>query len=169
MEGKDYPDRFTARLAAWATRSLGTVELLVYMILGLLLAAAAVLGIGGAALTLWQSAADHENAQLLIMAIDRLLFVLMVVEILHTVRVSFSSGELVCEPFLIVGLIATIRRMLVITLESSSQVHQPGHFTPDLQSSLTATMAELVVLGMLILVMVFSIYLLRRSRRPDAR
>ena len=41
----------------------------------------------------------------------------MVIEILHTVRVSFTEGALVSEPFLVVGLIASIRRVLVITLE----------------------------------------------------
>jgi hypothetical protein len=56
----------------------------------------------------------------------------MVVEILHSVRVSFHSGTLVCEPFLIVGLIPSIRRGLVITLESF-QVNQPGKWTPETQ------------------------------------
>ncbi len=56
--------------------------------------------------------------------IDRLLFVLMLVEILHTVHASIRSGTLLCEPFLIVGLIACIRRILVITLETS-QITQP--------------------------------------------
>jgi hypothetical protein len=165
--GQAYPDPISARLAGWATRSVGAIEIVAYMILGLMLAAAALLGIGGAAKTLWEAALEHGEGQFLIIAIDRLLFVLMIVEILHTVRVSFSSGELICEPFLIVGLIATIRRMLVITLESS-QVHQPGHWSADLQSSLNATMAELVVLGLLILIMVFSIFLLRRSHRSGA-
>jgi len=90
--------------------------------------------------------------------------VLMVVEILHTVRVSFRSGTLVCEPFLIVGLIASIRRVLVITLESS-QVNQPGKWTPDTQALFNSTMLELGVLGGLILIMVISICLLRYSER----
>jgi hypothetical protein len=80
----------------------------------------------------------------------------MVVEILHTVRVSFQSGILVCEPFLIVGLIASIRRVLVITLESSQAV-EAAHV------SFASTMIELGVLAGLILVMVVSIYMLRRS------
>jgi uncharacterized membrane protein (DUF373 family) len=163
MENKASPDTVTAQLTSWATRSVGTIEAFSYIVLGILLAAAVVLGIGGAAVTLWEATLEHGEGQFLVLAIDRLLFVLMIVEILHTVRVSFNAGELNCEPFLIVGLIATIRRMLVITLESS-QAHQPGHWTADLQSSLNATMTELVVLGLLILVMVFSIYLLRRSR-----
>ena len=97
--------------------------------------------------------------------IDRLLLVLMVIEILHTVRVSFRSGALVSEPFLIVGLIASIRRMLVITMESS-QVNQPGSWSPDSKALFDSTMLELTVLGGLILVMAISIAILRRSHRP---
>ena len=40
--------------------------------------------------------------------------------------VSFHEGALACEQFLIVGLIASIRRMLVITLESS-QAQETGN------------------------------------------
>ena len=105
---------------------------------------------------------EHISANSLVLTIDRLLFVLMVVEILHTVRVSFRSGTLVCEPFLIVGLIASIRRVLVITLESS-QVSQPGKWTQETQALFNSTMLELAVLGGLILIMVVSICLLRYS------
>lgn len=166
MDHQDYPQRVLL-FAKVASLAVGSVEIFAYVILGILLAAAAALGIGGAAETLWNAALDHADGQHLIRAIDRLLFVLMIVEILHTVRVSFSSGELKCEPFLIVGLIATIRRMLVITLQSS-QVHEPGHWNSDLQSLLNATMTELVVLGFLILILVVSIFILRRSHKEHA-
>ena len=48
----------------------------------------------------------------------------MLVEILHTVRISIRSHVLVTEPFLVVGLIASIRRILVITLEAASFTSQ---------------------------------------------
>jgi uncharacterized membrane protein (DUF373 family) len=139
------------------------VEVFAYVVLGLLLAVTAMLGIGSAAGSLWRDVQEHGNATSLISTIDKLLFVLMVVEILHTVRVSFREGVLVCEPFLIVGLIASIRRVLVITLESS-QASQ-SKLTPETQALLHSTMLELGVLGGLILVMVASIYMLRRSQR----
>lgn len=44
------------------------------------------------------------------LALDQLLLVLMMVEILHTVRISIRTQALTVIPFLIVGLIATIRR-----------------------------------------------------------
>jgi hypothetical protein len=58
--------------------------------------------------------------------------------------------------------------VLVITLESS-QANQPGKWTQESQALLRSTMLELLVLGGLILVMVISIYLLRRSDRKSAR
>ena len=150
----------TLRSTALASKVFVQIELIVYVVLGFMLAIAAVVGIGGALASLWQSARDLGAAEALVSAIDRLLFVLMVVEILHTVRVSFRSGELVCEPFLIVGLIASIRRVLVITLESS-EANEPGKWTANSQAMLNATMLELSILGGLILVMVVSIFILR--------
>jgi hypothetical protein len=58
--------------------------------------------------------------------LNQLLIVLMLVEILHTVRISIRSHFLVTEPFLVIGLIASIRRMLVITPEMSSR-SKDGH------------------------------------------
>jgi hypothetical protein len=51
---------------------------------------------------------------------------LMVLEIFYTVHVSFKEHILRPEPLLIVGLIATIRRILVISVESA---YMPEEFT----------------------------------------
>ena len=165
MDGDDSTDKRITRLGRSADQVFLQIEITAYILLGLLLAAAAVLGMGGAAMLLLRSMQAHGSADTLVVAIDRLLFVLMVVEILHTVRVSFRSGALVCEPFLVVGLIASIRRVLVITLESS-EANPIGKWTAESQMLLRSTMWELSVLAGLILVMVLSIYLLRRSKRP---
>lgn len=150
-----------------ADRGFHYIETTIYVLLGMLLAIAALIGLANAAMELFHATSAHGDSQALVIAIDGILFVLMVVEILHTVRASFRSGTLVCEPFLIVGLIASIRRVLVITLETS-QVNQPGKWSSDSTLILRSTMQELAVLGGLILVMVVSIYLLRRSNsRPQ--
>ena len=164
MDGDEIADKNVTRIGKFASGAFLKIEVFAYLVLGLLLALTALLGVGSAAVSLWQDVQEHINAASLVLTIDRLLFVLMVVEILHTVRVSFRSGTLVCEPFLIVGLIASIRRVLVITLESS-QVNQPGKWTPETQALFNATMQELGVLGCLILIMVISICLLRYSER----
>jgi uncharacterized membrane protein (DUF373 family) len=164
VELPEIPSREINRLGVSAGRVFLTIEVLAYVVLGVMLALAVLVGVGGAAVSLWGAIAARGEAEALVVAVDRLLFVLMVVEVMHTVRVSFRSGKLVCEPFLIVGLIASIRRVLVITLETS-QAHQPGKWSPDAEGLLNATMLELAVLGGLILIMVISIYLLRRSDR----
>jgi uncharacterized membrane protein (DUF373 family) len=168
MDLPEVPHRDVNRLGAAASGAFLTVEVLAYVVLGVMLAIAVLLGVGGAAVTLWSAVIARGEASALVEAVDRLLFVLMIVEVMHTVRVSFRSGKLVCEPFLIVGLIASIRRVLVITLETS-QVYQPGKWNTEAQALLNSTMVELAVLGGLILVMVISIYMLRRSDREHAR
>ncbi len=166
MEGEEHADRTDAHIAALASRVFGRVELFAYLVLGLLLALAALLGTASAAVSLWKALLAHGDADSLVITIDRLLFVLMVIEILHTVRVSFRSGILVSEPFLVVGLIASIRRVLVITLESS-QASQPDKWTSETREFFNATMLELGVLGALILIMVISIFMLRYSRHAS--
>jgi uncharacterized membrane protein (DUF373 family) len=167
MERELRGEQAVTRLGRAADRIFHQIEIFAYMLLGLLLAVAAILGIIGTAMLLVHSLQPSADADSLVVAIDRLLFVLMVVEILHTVRVSFRSGTLVAEPFLVVGLIASIRRVLVITLESS-QANPIGKWTTDSQALLHSTMLELLVLGGLILIMVMSIYLLRRTDRRAA-
>jgi uncharacterized membrane protein (DUF373 family) len=163
-EVEEHADKDTTRVGALAGRVFLRVEIYAYIALGGLLALAALIGIGSTIVSLWEALLEHGDEDTLVVTIDRLLFVLMVVEIMHTVRVSFRSGTLVCEPFLIVGLIASIRRVLVITLESS-QASKPGNWTPDIAAQFQGTMLELGILGGLILVMVVSIYILRRSER----
>ncbi len=167
MDIPKIPERQVSRLGAAAGSLFMNVEVLAYVALGFMLAVAVAVGVAGAAVSVWGAVVAEGNADGLVLAVDHLLFVLMVVEVMHTVRVSFRSGSLVCEPFLIVGLIASIRRVLVITLETS-QAHQPGKWNDDAAALLNATMLELTVLGGLILVMVISIYLLRRSDRERA-
>ncbi len=164
MESAERPVREVNRLGALAGRTFLAVEVLAYIVLGSMLAVAVMVGVAAAAVSLWGAIQASGETEILVLAVDRLLFVLMVVEVMHTVRVSFRSGKLVCEPFLIVGLIASIRRVLVITLESS-QAHQPGEWGPNVQAMLNSTMLELAVLAGLILVMVVSIVMLRLSDR----
>jgi uncharacterized membrane protein (DUF373 family) len=49
--------------------------------------------------------------------LDQLLLILMMIEILYTVQVSFREHVLVPEPFVLVAMIAAVRRILVLTAE----------------------------------------------------
>jgi uncharacterized membrane protein (DUF373 family) len=151
-----------SQVPKWADQWFVKVESATYFVLGVLLTLAVVKGMVEAGSGLFDSVRVRNDTAALVFAMDRLLLVLMIVEILHTVGVSFRSHSLTAEPFLVVGLIASIRRMLVITLESS-QVGQAGRLATEGQPLLNGAYLELIVLGFLILVMVISIFLLRRS------
>jgi Phosphate-starvation-inducible E family len=101
------------------------IELVVYIALGMLLSVTALLVLGSTALLLWEGIRDWSGTRAIFLIVDRLMFVLMLVEILHTVRGSVRTGALTPEPFLIVGLIASIRNVLVITLKSSGVTSGP--------------------------------------------
>ncbi len=152
-----------------ATRSLTdtaflTVEHGVYAAIGLLLTVIAVVALIHVGVGVTVGVLSWSDNVGLFGMVDQLLFVLMLAEILHTVRVSIRSGSLNAEPFLIVGLIASIRRVLVITLESSTAQKQGG---VDHDVVFRTSMIELGVLAGLILTMVVSIMLIRQSERKD--
>ncbi|RYC32550.1 hypothetical protein D3273_07355 [Lichenibacterium minor] len=140
------------------------VEQVVYVAVAALLVLALALALLGAAALLWSGMAEFTATEPVYRIIDRLLFVLMLVEILHTVHASIRTGTLLCEPFLIVGLIACIRRVLVITLETS-QITQPEKWDPSKMPLFQSNMIELGVLALLIAVLVGSIKLTRPTEK----
>jgi len=140
---------------------LGNAEVVIYSVLAVLLFVTALATIANAGKMLWDGLAHWTIASETLQVLDQLLVVLMLVEILHTVRISIHSHILVTEPFLVVGLIASIRRVLVITLEAAT-LTKSGTWSAEGASIFRASMAELGLLGLLILILVFSITLLRR-------
>ena len=134
------------RLTRIASAIFLHTEHAIYAALGLLLALTALIALIEAAGLTWEALRALGGAQQILEVIDRLLFLLMLIEILHTVRVSMRSGTLTCEPFLIVGLIASIRRVLVITLQSSEIMHAKD-WSPEKQALFQASMIELGVLA----------------------
>jgi uncharacterized membrane protein (DUF373 family) len=147
---------------------LGKAEVVIYSVLALLLFVTAIATAANAGIMLWDGIAHWTIATHTLQVLDQLLVVLMLVEILHTVRISIRSHILVTEPFLVVGLIASIRRILVITLEAAT-LTKGGVWSPDSASIFRASMIELGLLGLLVLILVFSITLLRRfAQGPDS-
>jgi hypothetical protein len=140
---------------------LSKAEVAIYSVLAVLLFITALATIANAGKMLWEGLGHWTIATETLRVLDQLLVVLMLVEILHTVRISIRSHFLVTEPFLVVGLIASIRRILVITLEAAT-LTKGGTWSTEGASIFRASMIELGLLGLLILILVFSITLLRR-------
>jgi uncharacterized membrane protein (DUF373 family) len=154
------------RFQLFSSESLSMVEMVLYAALGLILSLAAVFALFMACQALWQGLSAEASAQTVVEVIDRLLVVFMLVEILHTVRISIRSHILVTEPFLIVGLIATIRRILVITLNAAN-LTSAANWANDGAAKLRASMLELALLGGTVIVLVVSIHILRQSKSPE--
>jgi len=93
--------------------------------------------------------------------LDLVLLTLMLVELAYTVILSLRGAVLIAEPFLIVGLIAVIRRILVIT---------SGHIHPATGGDVASTQSllELGVLTLVVVAFVGAVMLLRsRPRDPS--
>jgi uncharacterized membrane protein (DUF373 family) len=139
----------------WIARSFTHVEDILYVALGVLLAAGALVLLADATLTFVTNLIAGTLPSRIIGLLDRVLLVLMFAEIMYTVQVSFREHALVPEPFLVVGLIAAIRRVLVITAEFAEVKDAP-------RATFDTTMVELGLLTVLSLVLVVSLVLLRR-------
>jgi uncharacterized membrane protein (DUF373 family) len=123
----------------------------------------------GASVQAWKGWVDGSALTEAFSVLEQLLLVLILLEILHTVRASIRSETLLMEPFLVVGLIASVRRVLVITLQAAHAL-QEGQGSPQSESLFRNTMIELGLIGFLILVFVIAIYLLRRAPpHPETR
>lgn len=136
-------------------RWLTGAETVVYLITAVLLVVAAVALLGSAS---WQFVVDlgEDGAgEAALYMLDRLLLVLMLVEILYTVRASLRTHSLIPEPFLIVGLIAGVRRILVITAEA----WHLGEVNPE---EFRMGMIELGLLTVMTVAIVVAVILLRR-------
>jgi hypothetical protein len=145
-----------------ASQYLHLLEAALYIAVGILLSAAAIAVLFDAAGILWRGIANRTVASYGLQVLDQLLFVLMLAEILHTVRISIRAEEILIEPFLIVGLIASVRRVLVITMQAA-KLTEEGHDPAATALAFRNSMLELGLLAVLVLMFVVSIYLLRRA------
>ena len=131
------------------------VEDAVYVGLGTLLAAIGLGLLVAAAVAFVQALLGDTLPDRAVELLDRILLVLMIVELLYTVQISFRGHALVPEPFLIVGLIAAIRRLLVLTAEFARLLETN-------QGVFQGAMLELGLLTVMIVALVVSLVALKR-------
>jgi uncharacterized membrane protein (DUF373 family) len=142
-------------LRDWLAQGFTRVEDVVYIGLGLILAGSALALLADGLIGFGQAILANELTGRVVSLLDRILLILMIVEILYTVQVSFREHALIPEPFLIVGLIAATRRILLLTAEFPKLLEQG-------EAAFRHAMWELGLLTVMILVLVISVVLLRR-------
>lgn len=136
-------------------RFIRILETVVLTAIAIVLVILAIILLCNSVIAMWHDLVKGTVAHTGIEILNSILLVMMIMEIVYTVTMSLESHSLVAEPFLIIGAIAAIRRMLVITAESTRlELSNPAAFQ--------SLLMELGLLGLLVLVMAVSIFILKR-------
>jgi uncharacterized membrane protein (DUF373 family) len=141
----------------FADRGLEVAENVVYILAAFMLLAAAVAALVA---TAYRLAVDipQGTAESVLGALDGLLLVFIVLELLAGVRATVAEHRLVAEPFLLVGIIASIKEIVVLTLEAQDTRGSDG-------SEFSDAMIEIGVLGGLVVGLSVASFLVRRKER----
>ncbi len=141
------------------TRLLEVAENLIYGGIAAFLVLSAFILLAVAGKTSWGLVSDFSQKPLL-EVLDILLLVFIVVELLFAVRTTVEKRELVAEPFLLVGIIASIKEIVVLSVEAASVLGTGAEFDDRI--------TEIGLLGVLVVLLGVTSYLLRRKERePD--
>ncbi len=144
-------------VAAPADRALNLAENAVYAVVGALLAGGAGIVLAVVAYHLVRDIGKGVEEGVTA-ALDGLLLVFILLELLAGVRATMRENKLVAEPFLIVGIIASIKEIVVLTLETKDN---NGSDNEAFRSAMT----EIGVLAGVILLLALASYLVRRKER----
>ena len=111
--------------------------------------------------SLWSFASslgDEAFTTTILALLDSLLLVFIVTELIHTVRAVIDERVLVAEPFLIVGIVAAIRRLVVVSAEAKELLG-----TPDFADA----MLEIGVLTGGVVLLGVTVFLLRSTKSSE--
>ncbi len=89
--------------------------------------------------------------------LDRVLLITIFVELLITIEVIVRERQIVAEPFVLIGLVAVVRRILLVTAEAGQSVDEPEKFLN--------LVTELGVLTALVISLAAALYVARRTQR----
>ena len=146
-------------LGRFGTRLLEVAENVIYAGIAAFLVGTALVCLALAAKTTWGLVSDFSEQPVLNL-LDILLLVFIVVELLFAVRSTVEKRELLAEPFLLVGIIASIKEIVVLSVEAAKEVGNGAEFRDRV--------TEIAVLGVLVLLLGVTSFLLRRKERePD--
>jgi uncharacterized membrane protein (DUF373 family) len=122
---------------------LSVLEDIIYILLAVLFFLASLYIMADAVI----SANWHSVTSLVGTTLDRFLLVLMLAELLHTLLIFLRTHRFRHQPFLVVGIIAAIRRILVITAQQVTDFGHPlGPYLWDLGLTAGVVLALTVAL-----------------------
>ena len=137
---------------------LAVAEHIIYFFVALALTVPIVMLFVSAAMSMLQ-VSEAGIFQTVLAILVRVLLVFILVGLLYTTRIIRQEhGIIIAEPFLLVGLIAVVRRILLVT----AQIEGAGG-TQEFQNLL----AELGIMASLVVVLTSALFLIRRTRRSE--
>jgi uncharacterized membrane protein (DUF373 family) len=149
------PDaQLPARDSAIVESTFGAAEGVIYVVVAALLVVAAVFTAVGTVVDVVEGSDSRSITDTGIFILSRVLLMFIIAELLYTLRLVNFGARILVEPFLFIGLIAVVRRVLVITAEVE---RNPG------RREITDFLIQVGALAGLALVLSLSIHLLRRS------
>ena len=137
----------------FADRVLSIAEDAVYWAIAVILVAGAVALLVAQVKTMF-SLLDAPTSNVMLELLDGVLLIFIFVELLYAVRTSLRSHEIAVEPFLVVGILACIKEIVVQSVEAAKLVGQGPEFA--------RTIVQTGVLGALVLVLAVSAWVLRQ-------
>lgn len=161
--GRTSPDQGHSRIAERGERLLRLTEDAVYVMVAVLLVIGAVVLLIDA---VGELAGIGDGADTAVLALlDRLLLVFVLVELIFAVRMTLSRREIVAEPFLIVGIIASIKEIILLSVEVANVLE--GKATTSGSKDPQEFALLIALLGLLVVVLAGSAVLLRlKERQP---
>jgi uncharacterized membrane protein (DUF373 family) len=130
---------------------MGAAEIAIYAVAAILLVVAGGFTLVGTAIDVLEGSGSRAITDTGLFLLDRVLLLFMIAELLYTLRAVNFGGRILVEPFLFVGLIALVRKVIVLVAE------------PDQVMRSSDLVIEIGAFAGLILVLALAIYLLRRS------
>jgi uncharacterized membrane protein (DUF373 family) len=139
------------------TGVLDVIERIAYFAIALALSVPIVMLVFSAAISMLE-VSEVGVLETALTVLDRVLLAFIFVELIDTVRVTVRErGIFIAEPFLLVGLIAVVRRILLLTAE----IEQAS--AEEFQNMLI----ELGVMTVLVIVLTVALYFTRRMRLSE--
>jgi phosphate-starvation-inducible protein E len=93
-------------------------ESLIYLVIGLLLVAAAALTLIGTIADVIEGSRSRPVTDVGVFLLERILLIFIIAELLYTLRLVDFGGTILVEAFLFIGFIAVVRRILLVTAEA---------------------------------------------------
>ena len=156
-------DEDRSQVSELGEKLLRMAEDAVYVVVAVLLVIGAVVLLVDAAGEL-AGVGDGADAAVLAL-LDRLLLVFVLVELIFAVRMTLTRREIVAEPFLIVGIIASIKEIILLSVEVANVLE--GKATTQGSKEPREFAMLIALLGLLVVVLSVSAVLLRlKERQP---